>query len=557
MASINFLLNDLQQQGFNLKKLQEIIPEIGMEIEKYDSAEIVFDITPNRSDMMDFTGFIRALKMFTNTPTKNKVYEITNKPILNLHVHKNVKKIRPFISLFIAKNINLKGNNLEYVLNFADKLSITFGRKRKKFAIGLYDFDKIKPDIFYDAAENKKFIPLGETSEMSFTEIINKHEKGIKYKDAIPNTKGKKILFPFLKDSEKILSMIPIINSDYTKVTVNTKNIMFDITGTSKKAVQQAINIFACSFIDNGAEIYPVKIKYNNNVEISPIFEHRQIKVKATDIEKKIGIVIDNKTILELLSKMGYSYSSTSTKNTIIVNIPEYRIDLFDSQDIIEDIAIAYGYKNIKPKPIYGDFEAKADPIRGYISEISRFMLGLNFSESINTYLTNEKINFENMQINYNNKKTVNILNAKTEAITILRTNLLPGIFSNLEVSLTQKMPQKLFEIGSVFIVDNSSNVIEQLHLAFVSEHSKSNFAEIKSLIDALFKLIDIANYRFVDEKNNTFIEGRCAAILLNNKKIGVFGEVDPKVLNAFRLEEPAAAAEIILKEKIEYQFSI
>ena len=564
MASINFLLKDLEDQGFDMALLEILVPKIGMEIEKNDDNEVVIDITPNRPDLMDFTGFVRALNALApsiegkkqSRAIRKNIYEIKNRALANLHIDKKTKKIRPFISMIIAKNVNLKNNRLQYLLNFSEKLSDTLGRKRKKFAVGMYDFDKITPDLFYNAVHDAKFAPLGNGTEMSISEILDKHEKGIKYKSIFDSINGRGSLFPILKDSERILSLVPIVNSEYAKVTENTKSILLDITGTSEQGVQQAMNIFICSFIDSGSEVYPVNVYYDNKTNIMPTLEHRQIKINAKKACKKLGINISSNDAARLLEMMGYS---TEVNNgSIIAHIPEFRSDIFNSQDVIEDIAIAYGYDNITAKPIEGNFESSVDKIRERTNEISTFMIGLGFSEVVNTYLTNEKLNFENMQINVLDKKnTVTILNAKTEAITMLRTDLLPGILNNLGASLTEKMPQKLFEVGSVFSLENSNKVHEQLRLAFASEHAKANFSEIKAYIDSLLKLMGIEDITFKEEKSSMFIEGRCAIAMSGNKKIGIFGELHPKVLNAFRLEEPTVAAEITIHEKIEYQFSI
>lgn len=551
MATITFLLKDLEDNGFNLQTLEDIIPKIGMEIEDFDDKEITIDITPNRPDMLDFTGFLRAIKLF-NGLDNTKKYEIKHEPLIDLYVDQTTEKIRPFINAVIIKNINLNAVKLKYLINFIEKFVDTFGRKRKKFAVGLYNFDKIKPNLFYGTSKNEKFIPLNYKQEINFNEIIIKHEKGIKYKNLL--YKDKEFIYPFLKDSEKILSLIPIINSEESKITEETKNLLIDITGISETAINNALNIIICSFMDNNAEIYPIKIHYKNKVIISPKLEYKQIKVKLDEINKNIGITINNETVLILLKKM--DYTAKLEQDTFLVNIPSYRIDVFDQQDIIEDIAIAYGYNNIEPKPIIGEFESNSNPLKDYSEKLSLFMIGLNFSEVMNFYLTNETLNFKKMQQKYNNKNLIKILYSKTEAITMLRTSLIPYLLSNLESSANQIMPLKIFEIGRVFSLDKTE-IQENLNLSFVSEHSKANFAEIKADIEALIKLMNYKNYEIIEEKNNSFIDGRCAAIYINDNKFGIFGELHPQVLKNFNINEPVIACELIIKKNIKYDYKI
>jgi phenylalanyl-tRNA synthetase beta chain len=44
------------------------------------------------------------------------------------------------------------------------------------------------------------------------------------------------------------------------------------------------------------------------------------------------------------------------------------------------------------------------------------------------------------------------------------------------------------------------------------------------------------------------FIRGRRGDIIAGGKKVGVFGEIHPAVLNAFELEHPVAAFELDLR---------
>jgi phenylalanyl-tRNA synthetase beta chain len=228
----------------------------------------------------------------------------------------------------------------------------------------------------------------------------------------------------------------------------------------------------------------------------------------------------------------------------ILFKIAPYRLDVLNEQDIIEDIAIAYGYDNIKPLPVPGFSAGMQEDYKEYANRISKLMIGLNFSEAMNAYLTNEKLNFENCMHECDPASIVCIAYAKTEAITMLRTSILPQLLQNLGQSAHERMPQKLFEIGSTFEVVKGK-VSERARLGIVSEHSKANFAEIKSVIDSVLKYYADGKYTIKALDDPAFIKGRCASITLGNEPIGYFGEIAPQVLENFRLEEPVVAAEI------------
>jgi len=51
--------------------------------------------------------------------------------------------------------------------------------------------------------------------------------------------------------------------------------------------------------------------------------------------------------------------------------------------------------------------------------------------------------------------------------------------------------------------------------------------------------------YKLVPHNHNSFIEGRTASIVVNDKEIGFVGEVHPQVLNNWGLEKPVVAFEM------------
>jgi phenylalanyl-tRNA synthetase beta chain len=178
-------------------------------------------------------------------------------------------------------------------------------------------------------------------------------------------------------------------------------------------------------------------------------------------------------------------------------------------------------------------------------------MIGLGFSESYNNYLTTEKTCFENMQKKPDVNSVVGIAYSKTEMFTMLRNSLLPCLMANLGKSMHEKMPQRLFEIGSAFSVRNGK-VVESLRVSFVSEHSKANFSEAKAVAQEIFRNLGM-NITVVESDDSSYIDGRCAGAKAAEGVIGIFGEVHPAVLTAFKLEEPVAAGEIEIIREIPY----
>jgi phenylalanyl-tRNA synthetase beta chain len=109
-------------------------------------------------------------------------------------------------------------------------------------------------------------------------------------------------------------------------------------------------------------------------------------------------------------------------------------------------------------------------------------------------------------------------------------------------------MPQKIFEIDKVFRL-HKGKPIEQTHIAVVSEHSKADYSEAKSVMLKIMQSAAISDFKLEEHKDPSFIDGRAANILVNGQIIGSFGEISPKVLRNFKLEEPVVAIEMNMEE--------
>jgi len=110
---------------------------------------------------------------------------------------------------------------------------------------------------------------------------------------------------------------------------------------------------------------------------------------------------------------------------------------------------------------------------------------------------------------------------------------------SILENNKNREYPQRIFEIGQC--IDSKGK--ESMKLAAVITHSKTNYAEIKSIATGLLENIG-ADLKLKGLKHKSLIEGRAAAI-----GSGFFGEIHPKVLENFGLEVPVTAFEFNLDD--------
>ena len=76
----------------------------------------------------------------------------------------------------------------------------------------------------------------------------------------------------------------------------------------------------------------------------------------------------------------------------------------------------------------------------------------------------------------------------------------------------------------------------------------KPNFTEIKSALDAFMSNFGV-EWQIKETTHPSFIEGRVGRVIVGGVDVGVVGEINPLVLEAWKLENPVAAFEVNLQK--------
>lgn len=526
--------------GFKIsdEELARNADKMGLNVEAMDKKELTLEFQANRPDLVSTVGLARALRYFMRRSRSFK-YEVKppgKNDVINVGQH--VAKIRPFIAALIVRKMRMSEEQLRDIINFTERVSENYGRRREKIAMGLHDLRGVKPPFFYDAYEDEEFVPLNKNKPMKYSAVVKQEEKGRKY-GSLGESERKYVA---LKDTKGTMSLIPIINSDRTKLSANTESMLLDVTGRSRDVIEKTVDMLAADFIDMGFEVSQVDISYSGKRTALPRMESREFMIPLAQMNNEIGVSIGFNNVILLANKMGYE-AALLGKN-IRFSTPPYRLDIINEQDIIEDVAVAYGYDYIQPIALPATQQGSLEESSKRFERMSDVMVGLGFSEAMNSYLSNEETNFRKMRIQQQNDH-VTIENPKAETITMLRTWLLPSLLKNLGASMHDRLPIRLFELDMAFGI-RSGLPEEGYRLAAVACYSQANFNEIKAVLEGFARRLGM-DLEVSKAEHKSFIEGRCAQVLVNKRNIGFMGEIHPEVLTSFGIEEPVIGFEIDL----------
>jgi phenylalanyl-tRNA synthetase beta chain len=455
--------------------------------------------------------------------------------------------IRPYIGCAVVKDVQLTDTIIRQAMQLQDKLDQTYGRNRRRASIGLYNFNLIVPPLSYGVAkpDEVSFVPLDFAEKMTLREIVQRHPKGLEYGHIVKKHK----VWPLLLDSKgNVLSLPPIINSnDLGRITEDTRNVLIEVTGTSHETVLNTLNMVVVSLADRGGKIQSAEIHYpygRQKKVVTPKLETKTMKMDLESINEVLGFKLTLNELPDLLAKARYGLGKAQ-KNAFNVVIPCYRIDIMHPVDLIEDIAIAYGYNKIKPRwqrlPVSGGTTPKSE----FSDLVREIMVGLGYQEVLNFIMTNPNNLQSKMRLKP--EKVVEASNPRMTTLTCMRNWLLPSLFELLSHNTHVEYPQKIFEVGYAVVFNQKAETKtrDALKLACVSTHSNANFTEIKSSLEALLLNLGVKNFEIHEDKHSSFLEGRTAAVYVKRTHIGVLGEIHPQVLNNWQLKNPAAAFEI------------
>ncbi len=524
-----------------MSRLAMMGADIGKRAEE-DHVDVEF--FPDRPDLYSAEGVARAMQGFLGIKTGLVEYAAAKGPVV-LQVEESVKSVRPLIGCAVVRGLEFTSEAIESLMGLQEDLHWGLGRNRRKVAIGVHDISRVTPPFRYFGEDpTRKFVPLDYTEEMTMREMLQKHPKGKDYGHILEGCDR----YPLIVDSlNQVLSFPPIINGELTSVTETTRDLFIDVTGTDPM-VYKALNIVVTSLAERGGRVESVLVKRSEGDFLSPNLEPALWTVRADEANKLIGFDLTEAELAECLQRMRFGArvekendGDEGRRNIVQVQVPAYRADIMHSWDIFEDAAKAFGYDKLEAELPRTVTVGRPHPAEVRKAEIREVMAGLGYLETMPFTLTSDKVHFEWMRRTAAAEVAgaTHVLHPISELHTILRTSLLSSLLEIFAMNQHHPLPQKIFAAGDV-VVERKT----RMHLAAASIRSDASFSEIRSVIDAVLRELDM-KAEIVPSKDGAFLTGRGADLTVRGENIGCFGELHPLVLRAFGLEQPVVALEL------------
>jgi len=321
-----------------------------------------------------------------------------------------------------------------------------------------------------------------------------------------------------------------------------------------KRATQLLLELAGGRAAEDIIDVYPGKSK------------PKPILLSTQEMKRLSGLKVNVDEILKLLKTLGFECQEGNSGSQISVSVPYWRSDVKCSTDLVEEVVRIIGYEKIpitrlgSPLP---QQKSKLSPSarQSNLKEKLRNMLtGFGFQEILTYSLVSmEKLQKLSPKLELQ-IPPLKVANPMTREQEYLRTSLRAGLLATL--SHNQKFEQsgiRLFEIGKVFLPRGKDLPEERdmlcavlggsrAELSWQADKEPLDFLDAKGVVESLLNQLGLKASFDIDD-DETLFPGRGADIIVEDDKVGIVGDVHPRVAQGFEFSGAACIIEIDLEK--------
>ena len=296
--------------------------------------------------------------------------------------------------------------------------------------------------------------------------------------------------------------------------------------------------------------------------------QKRTIEISQQYIDSTLGVQIPTEEVKDIFRRLGIE--GTLTRGTWQVTIPHRRGDLECPCDLLEEIARLWGFEKIPATlPRGAASQGAPQPQEAWQEEARRTLIQLGLSEALSygffgpAFL--EKMALSNTPLG----DAIRVTNPLSEEQSLMRTTLLPWLLhAAAHNRARQEENLALFELGKVFRRGDVPQEEGRLGIVLAGllspaswrwQENEVDFYTIKGLVERCLHALQITNWQLarpqeLEQKADllnlaaALHPGRSAAIIVNSKVVGIFGELAPNIAEAWDLDRGTQVAELDLQ---------
>ncbi|HVN47803.1 MAG TPA: phenylalanine--tRNA ligase subunit beta [Bacteroidota bacterium] len=532
--------------------------------------DVVYEvgITPNRADCLSHIGVAREVGVVVNkkitlpnielkesaVPATDiasvEILDAKRCPRYSARVLRNVK-IAPSPKWLQDRLTSVGIRSINNIVDVTNYVLMETGHPLHAF-----DLDKLagRKIIVKTASEGQKFVTLDSKERTLKSDTL------------------------MICDGEKPVAIGGVMGGENTEISSTTTNVLleaafFNSANIRRTSKYLGLSTEAAYRFERGADIDMTIIAVNRAAQlmqelagaeilngIIDVYPEKQepakIVVRIPRVNSIIGVSLTQNQIISLLEKIEL-ISVVKSNDELLVTIPNFRTDITEEIDVIEEVARVFGYNNIETKTHASiDFTQTIRTDR-FQNEIRDYLIGAGFHEILSIALRQETV------ARLGGVQPIKVLNPVSAEMEALRTSLIPGALQVVKHNLNHGVKDlRLFEIGNVFTLKNSADPLnhenyheeERLLVVLSGLHQTASYGQpvrkvdvldLKGEVSALLSKFNLDNYRFIYYDNPKTLTDPRIDIEINGTYGGFFGKTQKHIAHALDVEEEVFVCEL------------
>lgn len=296
------------------------------------------------------------------------------------------------------------------------------------------------------------------------------------------------------------------------------------------------------------------------------VMKPKPIRLRVKRIHQILGREIPSERVKDYLKSLELEVTG-GDGDEFIVHPPTFRRDLEREIDLIEEIARMDGYENIPTTLPQGSPSGEERSKELLIEKKAIDLLLHQGYHEVITYSFTSPASCDLIGLRPDDprRKQIRILNPLTEDFSVMRTSLIPGLLEVARYNLSRKnLNLKLFELKKVFLHQEGEKLPKEVKslagLAmgmdqephWASPSRPIDFYDIKGAVESLLEELQLKKGRFRRAEDIPYLHpGKASRVFVEEKEVGVLGEVHPDVLSHYGIQERVYLFEIDFEELV------
>ncbi len=558
-----------------------VFPEeapIGMPLNEYLGNVIFdFDITPNRPDCLSVVGIAREIAALTDQPLR----------LPEIHYEEVENSVDSLVSIDIVEPSLCPRYCASLITGIKIAPSPSWLQQRLS-SCGMHSINNIVDVTNYVMLEYGQPLHAFDYEKLSGRQVIVRRATNgetIITLDKVERALNSDILV--IADKERAIAIAGIMGGLATEVTDESTAILLESANFNQAIVRRGctglqLQSEASLRFDKGLNselpLSPLKRATQLLLELAggkaarsiiDVYpgksEPKPILLSTEQVKRLSGLEVEGCQITKVLKLLGFDLQELSSSQ-VSVCAPYWRSDIKSVADLVEEVVRIVGYDKIPITRLGSPLPAQDSTLSLRVQrsnlkqKLCIFLTGCGFQEILTYSLTSlEKLQKLSPKLGVK-ISPLKVANPMTKEQESLRTTLRAGLLATL--SSNQKHEQagmRLFEIGKIFLPQGKELPQERemlcaglsgsrAELSWHSDKESLDFFDAKGTVENLLRHLGLS-VSFAPSDDEGLSPGRGANVIIGNNKVGIVGNLHPRVTQAFELLTPACIIEIDLEK--------